>query len=60
MEKKVLVLISIAFTCYSLNKCYAISNDKNESSPLFTNKFQNNLITISGVVKDKESGESLP
>ena len=60
MGKKVLVLISIAFTCYFLNKCYAISNDKNESSPLFTNKFQNNPITISGVVKDKESGESLP
>lgn len=60
MKIKILGLISITFICCSINKSYATPNKKDQDSLLLTNKFQNNPITISGLIKDKESGESLP
>ena len=60
MEKKVLVLILIILQLFSVNKSYATSHNSNRNSLTLKNKLQKNPITISGVVKDKESGETLP
>ena len=60
MDRKVLVLFFIMFLYSSLTKSYAIYLKSNASSHLLENKSQKNPITISGVVKDKESGETLP
>ena len=60
MKRKILSLISIAFIFCSLNKSYATSNNNDQDSLFLTNEFQNNPITIRGLVIDKESGESLP
>lgn len=58
MKKKVFGLIILHLL--SLNKGNAKSHSSNLNSLRFENKLQKNSITISGIVKDKESGETLP
>ena len=60
MKKKVFGLILIILHLLSLNKGNAKSHSSNLNSLRFENKLQKNSITISGIVKDKESGETLP
>ena len=60
MKKKVFGLILIILHLLSLNKGNAKSHSSNLNSLGFENKLQKNSITISGIVKDKESGETLP
>lgn len=60
MNSKVLALFLMMFLYCSSTKSYAIYLKSNVSSHLLGNKSQKNPITISGVVKDKESGETLP
>ena len=60
MRKKNVGLILIAFIFCPLFKSYTFPYKRYEEPSLLTYKFKTNPITISGVVKDKESGESLP
>ena len=60
MKKKVFGLILIILHLLSLNKGNAKSHSSNLNWLRFENKLQKNSITISGIVKDKESGETLP
>jgi ferric enterobactin receptor len=60
VKKKVFGLILIILHLLSLNKGNAKSHSSNLNSLRFENKLQKNSITISGIVKDKESGETLP
>ena len=60
MKKKVFGIILIILHLLSLNKGNAKSHSSNLNSLRFENKLQKNSITISGIVKDKESGETLP
>ena len=54
------VLIIFFFINVSIGRSYAIYSEFNSSSDLLNNIIDNDQITISGVVKDKESGETLP
>lgn len=60
MKKIFFGLILIILHLLSLNKGNAKSHSSNLNSLRFENKLQKNSITISGIVKDKESGETLP
>lgn len=60
MKKKVFGLFLIILQLLSLNKSNAKSHSSDLNSLRFENKPQKNSITISGIVKDKESGETLP
>ena len=60
MNRTVLRVISIMFLVCITTKSFATYYENNLELRLNDNKFEQDPTTISGVVKDKESGETLP
>ena len=60
MNRTVLRVISIMFLVCITTKSFATYYESNLELRLNDNKFEQDPTTISGVVKDKESGETLP
>lgn len=60
MNRTFLRVISIMFLVCFTTKSFAIYYENNLELHLYDGKFEQDLTTVSGVVKDKESGETLP
>ena len=60
MNRTVLRVISIMFLVCITTKSFATYYESNLELHLYDGKFEQDRTTISGIVKDKESGETLP
>jgi len=60
MNRRVLRVISIMFLVCITTKSFATYYESNLELHLYDGKFEQDRTTISGIVKDKESGETLP